>query len=51
MDLDCGFPLRALVTRRSARELALRPGEKVTVTLAPESVHLIPDDDAPNMAG
>jgi tungstate transport system ATP-binding protein len=46
VDLDCGFPLRALVTRRAARELALRPGARVTVALAPESVHLIPGDGA-----
>jgi ABC-type Fe3+/spermidine/putrescine transport system ATPase subunit len=44
LDLDCGFPLRALVTRRSARELALRAGDQVVVALAPESVHLIPED-------
>jgi ABC-type molybdate transport system ATPase subunit len=46
VDLDCGFPLRALVTRRAARELALRPGAQVAVALAPESVHLIPGDGA-----
>ena len=50
MDLDCGFPLRALVTRRIARELGLQPGARVAVALAPESVHLIPGDGAPNMA-
>ena len=46
VDLDCGFPLRALVTRRAARELALSPGARVAVALAPESVHLIPGDGA-----
>jgi tungstate transport system ATP-binding protein len=50
VDLDCGFPLRALVTRRVARELALRPGVRVAVALAPESVHLIPGEGAENMA-
>ena len=50
VDLDCGFPLRALVTRRAARELELRPGVRVAVALAPESVHLIPGDGAENMA-
>jgi tungstate transport system ATP-binding protein len=49
VDLDCGFPLRALVTRRAARELSLRPGTLVGVALAPASVHLIPEGDAPNM--
>jgi ABC-type Fe3+/spermidine/putrescine transport system ATPase subunit len=50
VDLDCGFALRALVTRRAARELALCPGARVTVAFAPESVHLIPGDGAENMA-
>jgi ABC-type Fe3+/spermidine/putrescine transport system ATPase subunit len=50
VDLDCGFPLRALVTRRAARELALFPGARVAVAFAPESVHLIPGDGAENMA-
>jgi tungstate transport system ATP-binding protein len=46
VDLDCGFPLRALVTRRAARELALSPGARVAVALAPGSIHLIPGDGA-----
>jgi molybdate transport system ATP-binding protein len=50
IDLDCGFPLRALVTRRAARELRIAPGERVVVALAPESIHLIPEEDARNMA-
>ena len=50
VDLDCGFPLRALVTRRAAREMALAPGARVAVGLASGSVHLIPGDDAENMA-
>jgi tungstate transport system ATP-binding protein len=50
VDLDCGFPLRALVTRRVAREMSLGPGVAVVAALAPASVHLIPEDDAENMA-
>jgi ABC-type Fe3+/spermidine/putrescine transport system ATPase subunit len=49
VDLDCGFPLRALVTRRAARELALRPGARVAVAIAPASVHLIPEGETANM--
>jgi tungstate transport system ATP-binding protein len=49
VDLDCGFPLRSLVTRRAARELSLRPGDRVAVAIAPESVHLIPEDEAANI--
>ena len=51
VDLDCGFPLRSLVTRRAARELSLRPGDRVAVAIAPASVHLIPEDETGNMAG
>ena len=51
VDLDCGFPLRSLVTRRAARDLSLRPGDRVAVAIAPASVHLIPEDDEGNMAG
>jgi len=40
-DLDCGFPLTALVTRRAARELPLRAGVRVGVSFEPEAVHLI----------
>jgi tungstate transport system ATP-binding protein len=50
VDLDCGFPLRSLVTRRAARELSLRPGDRVAVAIAPASVHLIPEDETGNMA-
>jgi ABC-type Fe3+/spermidine/putrescine transport system ATPase subunit len=49
VDLDCGFPLRALVTRRAGRDLELRAGTRVAVALAPESVHLIPGEDARNI--
>jgi molybdopterin-binding protein len=49
VDLDCGFPLRSLVTRRAARELSLRPGDRVAVAIAPASVHLIPEDEAANI--
>jgi len=40
-DLDCGFPLQALVTRRAAREITLRAGTRVGVSFEPEAVHLI----------
>ena len=40
-DLDCGFPLTALVTRRTAREILLRAGARVGVSFEPEAVHLI----------
>jgi len=40
--LDCGFPLDALITRRSREEMALAPGIQVTAAIKATSVHLIP---------
>jgi len=40
--LDCGFPLDALITRRSRDELQLGPGAYVTAAIKATSVHLIP---------
>jgi molybdopterin-binding protein len=40
--VECGFPLVALVTRRSAMELGLEPGKKVTVSFKASVVYLIP---------
>ena len=40
--VDCGFQVRALITRRSAQELALEPGTTVMVTFKASAVHLIP---------
>lgn len=40
--LDCGFPLDALITRRSRDELHLAPGAHVTAAIKATSVHLVP---------
>jgi molybdate transport system ATP-binding protein len=40
VDLDCGFPLVALVTAQSAADLALAEGESVTAVVKATSVHL-----------
>ncbi|MDO8491553.1 MAG: ABC transporter ATP-binding protein [Dehalococcoidia bacterium] len=40
--LDCGFPLVALITRRSWEELGLEVGREVTASFKASSVHLIP---------
>jgi molybdate transport system ATP-binding protein len=40
--LDCGFPLDALITRRSREELALAPGAQVTAAVKATSIHLVP---------
>lgn len=39
--LDCGFPLVALVTRRSAQELGLAPGQEVVASFKASAIHLI----------
>ena len=40
--LDCGFPLDALITRRSREELQLKVGTPVTAAIKATSVHLVP---------
>jgi len=40
--IECGFPLTALVTRASARELSLTPGMAITASVKATNVHLIP---------
>jgi molybdate transport system ATP-binding protein len=40
--LDCGFPLDALITRRSREELNLAPGAQVTAAVKATSIHLVP---------
>jgi molybdopterin-binding protein len=40
VELDCGFPLVALVTAQSASELALKPGDLLSAIVKTTSVHL-----------
>jgi len=42
IDLDCGFPLMALLTKQACTELALKPNDRVTVLVKAPQVHLIP---------
>ncbi len=42
VNLDCGFLLRALLTRQACEELALRPGDHVQALVKAPHVHLIP---------
>src|SRR4029079_17127648 len=39
--IDCGFPLVALVTQRSVREMALEPGTQVTAHFKATAPHLL----------
>ena len=40
--LDCGFRLEALVTARSAMDMALRPGQQVYATVKATAVKVLP---------
>jgi molybdate transport system ATP-binding protein len=42
IDLDCGFPLCALLTRQACEELDVRPGNQVYALVKAPNVHLIP---------
>jgi molybdate transport system ATP-binding protein len=42
VSIDCGFPLDALITRRSCEELRLTPGAPVIAAIKATSVHLMP---------
>ncbi len=46
VELDCGLPLRARVTRRSAEDMGLAPGVRVDATFKATALHLIPRDAA-----
>jgi molybdate transport system ATP-binding protein len=41
IEIDCGFPLVALVTAQSAAELDLKPGEEVCAVVKATNVHLL----------
>jgi molybdate transport system ATP-binding protein len=42
IDLDCGFPLAALLTKQACEELALKPGDSVVALVKAPNVHIIP---------
>lgn len=42
VELDCGFPLTALVTQQACAELGLQEGSRVTALLKAPQIHLIP---------
>ena len=48
--IDCGVPVIAIVTHRTAAELALAPEMRVEVSFAPEAPHLLHADGAPARA-
>jgi molybdate transport system ATP-binding protein len=42
VELDCGFPLAALLTKQACDELALKPSDSVVALVKAPHVHLIP---------
>ncbi len=47
--IDCGFPLRAVLTRQSFEEMGLRPGSLVEARIKAPNVHLIPRIDSSSL--
>jgi molybdate transport system ATP-binding protein len=41
IEIDCGFPLVAVITAQSAGDLALQPGDTVCAVIKATSVHLL----------
>jgi len=41
VEIDCGFPLVVLVTKRSAEELGLKKGRQIYATFKATNVHVI----------
>ena len=42
VEIDCGFPLMAVVTAQSVADLHLKPGDSVCAIVKATSVHLVP---------
>lgn len=42
IELDCGFPLAALLTKQACEELALKQGDRVVALVKAPHIHLIP---------
>ena len=41
VDVDCGFPLTAILTKQACEELALKSGDRVVALVKAPNVHLI----------
>jgi molybdate transport system ATP-binding protein len=48
IEIDCGFPLVAVVTAQSVGELALQPGERICAIVKATSVHLLLQEKLPH---
>jgi len=49
--VDCGFPLIALITRRSCTDLGLSPGSLVIAGVKATAIHVLQEDGDRNAAG
>ncbi|HEX3001709.1 MAG TPA: ABC transporter ATP-binding protein [Methanoregula sp.] len=49
--VDCGFPLIALITRRSCTDLGLSAGARVIAGVKATAIHVIPEEDASSAEG
>lgn len=45
IELDCGFPLTAVLTKQACAELSLAPNVSVTALIKAPQVHLVPRED------
>jgi len=45
VSLDCGLQIKVLITRRSASDLSLKPGDTVLASFKATAVHVIPEDE------
>jgi molybdate transport system ATP-binding protein len=42
VSLDCGFPLKAVITKQACEEMSLQEGEMVTALLKASAIHFVP---------
>jgi molybdopterin-binding protein len=47
VNIDCGFPLVAVITKQSLEEMGLAAGQEIAATFKAHAVHLIPRASAP----
>jgi len=42
LELDCGFPLTAMLTKQACEEMALKEGATVLALIKAPQIHLVP---------
>jgi molybdopterin-binding protein len=51
VSLDCGFPLKALVTYQAYQDMKLREGEPIAAVIKVPAIHLMPATDRDDRTG